>query len=115
MELAGRDRELDLPPRALEDGRRGRSRVLGVLGEAGIGKTALLGEIAERAATQRLLVLHGQGVEHEREVPFGVPVALLAAQWQGRDPGRARALGRDRGAVLPPAAARGEPVLAGVE
>jgi DNA-binding NarL/FixJ family response regulator len=115
MELAGRDRELDLAAGAVEDVRGGRSRVLGVVGEAGIGKTALLGAIAERAATQRLLVLHGRGVEHEREVPFGVAVDLLDAQVEALDPGRAQALGPDLGAVLPTAAALGEPVLAGVE
>jgi DNA-binding NarL/FixJ family response regulator len=115
MELAGRDRELDLAARALQDVRHGRSRVLGVLGEAGIGKTALLGAIAERAAAQRLLLLHGRGVEHEREVPFGVAVDLLDAHVKELEPSRAQALGPDLGAVLPAAAALGEPVLAGVE
>jgi predicted ATPase/DNA-binding NarL/FixJ family response regulator len=77
MELAGRDRELELAAGAVEDVRRGGARVLGVLGEAGIGKTALLATIGERAAKHRLLVLHGRAVEHEREMPFALAVDVL--------------------------------------
>jgi DNA-binding NarL/FixJ family response regulator len=75
MDLAGRDHELDLAARALGDVHRGASRVLGVLGDAGIGKTALLAAIAARAG--RLRVLSARAVEHEREVPFGLAVDLL--------------------------------------
>ena len=42
-----------------------------VAGEAGIGKTALLGATAERAAAAGMLVLPGRAAEHERDVPFG--------------------------------------------
>jgi DNA-binding CsgD family transcriptional regulator/tetratricopeptide (TPR) repeat protein len=70
MELVGRDGELASAGRALEEARRGRARVLGITGEAGIGKSALLAAIAERA--DGLVVVEGRGVEHERDVPFGL-------------------------------------------
>jgi len=52
----------------LADVRAGRSRALVVRGEAGIGKTALLGYAADAAADFR--VAHAEGVESEMELPF---------------------------------------------
>src|SRR4051812_18643453 len=109
MELAGRDRELEHAASALEDVRACRSRVLGVIGEPGIGKTALLAAIAERAAQRRMLVLDGRGVEHEREVPFGLAVDVLDHHVAALDRSRIEALGPDLGAVLPAAQALGGP------
>src|SRR3954451_25041722 len=77
VKLVGRDVELAAAGRAIEQARRGAGRVLGVLGEAGIGKSALLAATAERARASGLLVIEGRGVEHERDVPFGVAVAAL--------------------------------------
>ena len=72
MELLGRDRQLASAARAIGDVRRGSGRVLGLLGEAGLGKSALLAEIGERARAAGLRVVAGRGVEHERDIPFGV-------------------------------------------
>src|SRR3954470_24768463 len=72
MELLGRDRQLASAARAIGEVRRGSGRVLGLLGEAGIGKSALLTEIGERARAAGLRVIAGRGVEHERDIPFGV-------------------------------------------
>src|SRR3954463_5725196 len=58
-------RELD---RLLETMHAGRSAVLVLRGEAGIGKTALLDYIAGHAEGCR--VLHAVGVESEMELPF---------------------------------------------
>jgi hypothetical protein len=52
----------------LADVRTGRSRVLVVRGESGIGKTALLGYAAETA--QDFQVARADGVESEMELPF---------------------------------------------
>src|SRR5229473_3240220 len=52
----------------LADVRAGRSRVLVVRGEPGIGKTALLGYAAETA--QDFQVVHAEGVESDMELPF---------------------------------------------
>src|SRR3954468_10903821 len=72
MELLGRDRQLASAARAIGEVRRGSGRVLGLLGEAGLGKSALLAEIGERARAAGLKVVAGRGVEHERDIPFGV-------------------------------------------
>ena len=91
---------------ALEDVRRGCTRVLAVTGEAGIGKTALLAAVAVRARATRvpMLVLEGRAAEHERDVPFAVAVDALDSHVAGLHPRRVAALGADLGAVLPSAA-----------
>jgi DNA-binding CsgD family transcriptional regulator len=77
MELVGRDAELATVTRAVDDAGRGTGRVLGILGEAGIGKSALLEAVAERARGAGMLVISGRGVEHERDVPFGLAHTAL--------------------------------------
>jgi hypothetical protein len=47
--LHGRGAECDALERLLDDARRSRSGVLVVRGEAGVGKSALLGHAADRA------------------------------------------------------------------
>ncbi|TDC51569.1 helix-turn-helix transcriptional regulator [Actinomadura sp. KC345] len=64
----GRDRERDRIAGLLEDARSGRSGTLVVQGEAGIGKTALLDQIAADADGTRLV--RGAGIESETELAF---------------------------------------------
>ena len=66
--LVGRERELDVIDTAYERSRRG-SVVLDVVGEVGIGKTALIQAWAERARARGAMVLSGRAAE-------GVEVAL---------------------------------------
>jgi AAA ATPase domain len=61
--------------RLLADARRSRSGVLVVRGEAGVGKSALLGHAAERA--DGMAVLRASGVESEAELPFAALHQLL--------------------------------------
>ena len=61
MELLGRDPQLASAARAIGEVRRGSGRVLGLLGEAGLGKSALLAEIGERAHAAGLQVVAGRG------------------------------------------------------
>ena len=65
----GRDVERAQLRELLADAREGRSRVLVVCGEAGVGKTALLDDAAERAVGMR--VVRAVGVESEATMPFG--------------------------------------------
>jgi DNA-binding CsgD family transcriptional regulator/tetratricopeptide (TPR) repeat protein len=67
--LNGRRTECDVLDRLLADMRGGQSGALVVRGEAGIGKTALLDYLAERAAGCR--IARATGVESEMEVACG--------------------------------------------
>ncbi|MEV6305465.1 AAA family ATPase [Actinoplanes sp. NPDC051861] len=73
--LHGRQRECTLIEELLAAAGERRSGVLVVRGEAGIGKSALLGYAAERAGDMR--VLRGTGVESESEFPFAAVHQLL--------------------------------------
>ena len=73
--LYGRRAQCDALERLLADARRSRSGVLVVRGEAGAGKSALLGFAAGRA--EGMLVLRATGVESEAELPFAALDQLL--------------------------------------
>ena len=70
--LVGRDAELTDLERALDAVDRGEPRLVGVLGEPGIGKSRLLGELAARASARGHLVLAGRAAELEHDVPFAL-------------------------------------------
>ncbi|MFJ8160127.1 AAA family ATPase [Streptomyces sp. NPDC096136] len=74
--LLGRDRELEALDRLLRDVRDGRSRVLVLRGEAGVGKSALLGRLAERAAP--LPTVFAAGVEAESDFAYSALQRLCA-------------------------------------
>jgi DNA-binding CsgD family transcriptional regulator len=75
--LVGRDAELRSLERALEAQDGGESRALGIVGEPGIGKSRLLGELGRRAAGRGHVVLAGRASELERDVPFALWVDAL--------------------------------------
>lgn len=74
--LTGRDAEREVLDRVVEAIRAGQSRALVVLGEAGVGKTALLEYLAGRA--QGCQVLRAAGVESETEFAFATLQQLCA-------------------------------------
>jgi DNA-binding CsgD family transcriptional regulator len=73
--LVGREGELRRIAELLDEARRGRSQTLTIVGEPGVGKTALLGEARRRAADLRILT--ATGVESESELPFASLHELL--------------------------------------
>ncbi|WP_324277994.1 ATP-binding protein [Blastococcus brunescens] len=75
--LLGRERERSLIEGLLSGARVGQSAVLVLVGDAGIGKSALLEDAAARATGMRLL--RATGTESEAEVPFGALLQLLRA------------------------------------
>ena len=79
--LAGRKAECAGLDRLLADARAGRSAVLVLRGEPGIGKTALLGYAAGRAAGFQ--VVRAVGVESEMELPFAGLHQLCGAMLDG--------------------------------
>jgi DNA-binding CsgD family transcriptional regulator len=66
--LLGRRRECEALDRLVATVRTGQSAVLVVRGEAGVGKSALLAYLAERASGCR--IARAAGVESEMELPF---------------------------------------------
>ena len=66
--LVGRRSEIEAIDRMLADAHDGRSGVLVIRGEAGIGKSRLLGYALERA--EDMAVLSGIGIESESELAF---------------------------------------------
>jgi DNA-binding CsgD family transcriptional regulator len=70
-----RQAECERIARLLEDARRGRSGVLVIRGEPGVGKSALLGHAVELSKGMRLL--RARGVESEAAIPFAGLFELL--------------------------------------
>ncbi|MEV2241013.1 AAA family ATPase [Micromonospora sp. NPDC049891] len=70
--LVGRVAELKALDRAVATVLTGRSVAVEVCGEAGLGKTRILRELARRAADAGLLVRVGRATQYEQGVPFGI-------------------------------------------
>ena len=70
--LLERERELERLQGLLELAATGEGRLVCVEGEAGIGKTALLDALVERAPSVGATVLRARGGALEREFPYGV-------------------------------------------
>jgi predicted ATPase len=75
--LRGRGDECRRLERLLDSARGGTSAMLVIRGEAGVGKTALLDYVAERASDCR--VVRASGVESEMGYPFAALLQLLRA------------------------------------
>ena len=75
--LLERESALQQAERILARARGGEGGVLVIEGPAGIGKTALLDEVAASAAAEGFEVLRARGSELDRDFPFGVARQLL--------------------------------------
>src|SRR6476661_457586 len=76
VQLLGREREQTAIDRLVESARDGRGGVLVVHGEPGVGKTALLDDLVEKAGSLR--IVRTAGVEGEMELPFAAVQQLCA-------------------------------------
>jgi DNA-binding CsgD family transcriptional regulator len=74
--MRGRERELGLAVRLLGAAERGKSGVLLIEGEPGIGKSELLGEVVDQAAARRFSLAKAEADALARQTPFA---ALLGA------------------------------------
>ena len=72
--LVGRREELVALERVLGEVERGEARSVGIRGEPGIGKSRLLGALAEVARRRGLVALAGRAAELERDLPFALLV-----------------------------------------
>src|SRR5581483_695937 len=75
--LTGRNDELATFVRELENTVTGEGRIVGVVGEAGIGKSRLCFEFAEGARARGIRVFEARVLDHGRETPFQPVLALL--------------------------------------
>ncbi|MGI5240358.1 AAA family ATPase [Dactylosporangium sp. CA-139066] len=95
MRLVGRERELVLLHEFVDDAASDGGALL-IVGEAGVGKTALLDAAAAHAATIGVRVLRASGVEFEAEVSFAGLHQLLSplrAELAALKPDYRRAIG----------------------
>lgn len=74
--FVGREDELAVLEAALEQARSGNGVVVGVVGEAGVGKSRLCNEFAERCRRRSIPVYEAQGQAHGRAIPF-LPVLQM--------------------------------------
>jgi adenylate cyclase len=74
--FVGRGDELTTLDAALEQARSASGVVVGVVGEAGVGKSRLCHEFLERARRRGIPVYEAQGQAHGREIPF-LPVLQM--------------------------------------
>jgi class 3 adenylate cyclase/tetratricopeptide (TPR) repeat protein len=74
--FVGREDELATLQAALEQSRDGSGVVVGVVGEAGVGKSRLCREFVERCRRQGIPVYEAQGQAHGRAIPF-LPVLQM--------------------------------------
>jgi len=91
--LVGRDAELALAVAEIGRLGEGRSAVLVIEGEAGIGKTRLVKSIVDDARSRGVAVFWGGAHPFERTRPFGLAAAALGLSTRSPDP-RAAAIGR---------------------
>lgn len=75
--LVGRTTELALVDSVLQRARAGEAGAVAVTGEPGVGKSALLREVAARAELGEMTVVHACAVEMEQDVAFGVVIDAL--------------------------------------
>lgn len=100
--LVGRDHEIALLGRLIDNAARGRSDALLITGEAGVGKTALLDSLLEQA--RGFITLQAQGIEIESELPLAGLSTLLAPvlnRIEGIPPQQRAALGAALGGGPP--------------
>ncbi len=80
--FVGRDDDMDVLERAYEQARSGNGQVIGVVAQAGTGKSRLCFEFVERCRARGLRVLQGTGVAHGKNIPF-LPILQIFRQYFG--------------------------------
>lgn len=92
--FVGRERPRDILARTLADGEEESGRpVVAVGGEAGVGKSRLVAEVARMAAAEGALVLWGAGYEQEGQLPYGPVVEAMSGYVASLSPAQRMQLG----------------------
>lgn len=77
--FVGRERELALLDRALERASEGDGCAVGLVADAGVGKSRLCFEFAERCRAAGVRVLEGRALAHSRATPFEPVIDVVKA------------------------------------
>jgi class 3 adenylate cyclase/tetratricopeptide (TPR) repeat protein len=80
--FVGREDELATLQAALEQSRDGSGVVVGVVGEAGVGKSRLCHEFVERCRRQGIPVYEAQGQAHGSAIPFLPVLQMMRSYFQ---------------------------------
>jgi class 3 adenylate cyclase/tetratricopeptide (TPR) repeat protein len=80
--FVGRAEEMDTLDAALERMLAGEGQAIGIVGEAGVGKSRLCHEFAERARARGMAVYEAQGQAHAKSIPF-LPVLQVLRGYFG--------------------------------
>jgi class 3 adenylate cyclase/pimeloyl-ACP methyl ester carboxylesterase len=83
--FVGRDAEMTQLQRALEQARAGHGQVVGVVGEAGVGKSRLFFEFIHSHCTQGWLVLESSSVSYGKATSYLPIIDLLKGYFQIED------------------------------
>jgi len=95
VRFVGRDAEMGSLEAALERTRRGEGQVLGVVADAGTGKSRLCFEFAERCRAQGMRVIEGRCVAHGKNLPLLPILEAIRAYFEIAD-GDAEAVVREK-------------------
>ena len=68
--FVGRDKDMDILQAALDRARTGSGQVVGVMAEAGTGKSRLCAEFIEGCRAKGIPVFEGRGVAHGKSIPM---------------------------------------------
>ncbi|MGH2759609.1 MAG: ATP-binding protein [Actinomycetota bacterium] len=82
--FVGRREEVAVLERSLEEAEAGRGQIVGIVGEAGVGKSRLCYEFVERLRASGIKVFEAHGLPHGRTFPF-FPVLQLFRGYFGID------------------------------
>jgi class 3 adenylate cyclase/tetratricopeptide (TPR) repeat protein len=80
--FVGRDEEMRVLESVLEQAFAGQGQVIGIVGEAGVGKSRLCHEFAERRRAKGIPVYHVAGQAHAKSVPLLPVLQFLRAYFE---------------------------------
>jgi class 3 adenylate cyclase/tetratricopeptide (TPR) repeat protein len=83
--FVGRGDEMEVLESALQESLGGAGQVVGVMGEAGVGKSRLCVEFLERCGAGGVATHQGHGIAHGQSIPF-LPVLEWLRQFFGATP-----------------------------
>ena len=82
--FVGRDSDMQVLESAFESAKQGKGRAIGIVANAGVGKSRLCFEFTERCRAAGVTVLQGSGVPHGKNIPL-LPVLEIFRAYFGID------------------------------